>query len=121
MSENKTQAENEKVIRIAGSITVDELAQALGGTEHLRFPLVGFRVEHLPLQIREADHVIVHQDQRAYAGCGQIEGDGASQPPDSYDEYTGARQTLLSFRPNLGEGRLAFISIVYVHYYILKL
>ena len=30
MSENKTQAENEKVIRIAGSITVDELAQALG-------------------------------------------------------------------------------------------
>lgn len=30
MSENKTQVENEKVIRIAGSITVDELAQALG-------------------------------------------------------------------------------------------
>ena len=46
MSENKTQAENEKVIRIAGSITVDELAQALGLNTYGAFYVPAVRTEY---------------------------------------------------------------------------
>ena len=54
-------------------------------------------VEYLALQVAFAHHIVVYQSDGAYAGTGQVKGDGRTESSHAYYQYTRLLQTGLSF------------------------
>ena len=69
------------------------------------------RMDHLALQVREIDLVVVDDADRADPGGGQVERGGRTEPPGPQQEYLGVQQLLLALGTHLGEEQVARVPL----------
>ncbi len=77
----------------------------------LGLALVAGAVEHLSLQVRQFDHVVVDQAERADAGGRQVQGRGRAQPTGSDDDHASLVESLLAGDADLGESDVPGVAV----------
>jgi hypothetical protein len=87
---------------------------ALGRHLHLRATHIIRGVEHLTVQVRRVDHVVVDEPEGSDARGSQVLGQWAAEAPRSDEQNPGREQRLLALEPDFGQGQVAPIAIVLV-------
>ena len=85
----------------------ERLARAL----HLRRADAVGRVDDLPLQVGEADHVVVDDADRADPGGGEIERHRRAEPAGADDQHARRLEALLAGAADLGEHDVARVAL----------
>ena len=60
-------------------------------------------MDHLALQVREVDLVVVDDAERAHPGGGEVKGGGGAQPAGAEQQDLGLEQLLLALDADLGD------------------
>ena len=91
-------------------VGVERVDRLLGGV-HLRDPDPLGGVDHLALQVREVDHVVVDDPERAHAGGRQVEGGGRAEAAGAEQQHLGVEQLLLALGTDLGDQQVARVAV----------
>ena len=67
-------------------------------------------MQHLALQVGDADGVAIHHTDSAYASCCQVERDGRTQSAGSYQQHLRLQQLLLGIEAEAIEDDVAIIA-----------
>ena len=71
-------------------------------------------VYDLPLEIVEADALVVYDADLAYAGCGEIKQKRRAEAAGADNQHLGVLQPLLTFAADLFQHQLAFVALDFV-------
>ena len=85
-------------------------AQAPGRRLDLRLAEVGRRVEHLALEVRLVDDVVVHDAEPPDSGRCQVERRGRAQPSGTDEQHLRVEQALLALHADLGDEQVAAVA-----------
>ena len=80
-----------------------EVDQSLGGAVDLGPPDRGRGVQHLALQVRGVDDVVVHHAQVPDTGSGQVEQHGAAEAAGPDHQDPGGGEAALTLDPDAGQ------------------
>ena len=69
------------------------------------------RVDHLTLEVRQVDLVVVDDAESSDAGCGEIQGRRRTKAARAEQEDLRVEQLLLAFGPDLGEQQMARVAL----------
>jgi hypothetical protein len=84
-----------------------------GGINFVAAHVLG-EVNHLALQVREIDHVEIHQADPPDAGGSQIEAKRRAEATGADQQHFGALEFQLAFHPHLGDDQVARIALNFV-------
>ena len=91
-------------------VRVDLVDRDLGGVD-LRHADAVVRVRDLALQVREVDHVVVDDPERADARGGEVERRRRAEPARAEQEHLGVEQLHLPLEPDLGDQQVARVAL----------
>ena len=86
-------------------------AQPLRRHLDLRAADVARLVEHLTLQVRHVDDVVIHEAEPAYAGSGEVERERAPEPAGSDQQHARLEELLLSLETELRQREVASVAL----------
>ena len=91
-------------------VRVERVDRLLGGVD-LRDadPLAG--VDHLALQVREVDVVVVDDPERADAGGGEVQRGRRAEPAGAEQQHLRVEQLLLALDADLGQQQVARVAL----------
>ncbi len=91
-------------------VGVERVDRLLGGVDlgHAD-PLRG--VDHLALQVRQVDLVVVDDPERAHAGRRQVQRRRRAEPAGAEQQHLGVEQPLLALGADLGDQQVARVAL----------
>ena len=96
--------------RFHGQLRVQP-AERLRRNLHLWLVEAVDRMNHLPLQVREANAVVIGQPDGAHAGSGEIERCGGAERADADDQDPGTEEAFLSGFADLRQREMAGVAL----------
>src|SRR6267143_3529037 len=82
-----------------------------GGTVDLRPVQSRHRMDHLSLQVREPDMVVVGETDGAHAGGRQVERDRRAEGSDAHDQHARSQQPPLTGGPDFGKRQMTGVAL----------
>ena len=100
-------------MRLDGDMRIEPADRRRGAVD-LRRADIRRGVDHLPLQIRQRDHVVVDDAERADAGGGEIKQHRRAEPAGADHQHAGAAERGLSRPAHLAQHDVARIAFKFV-------